>query len=101
MLERGTINRDFMLSMQALGFGDEPLSYIESRLRPDSHKWAAAEDIEWDAINSFSSRPGKGDPGPPQRKRAGRNEHKMLSLPKMSAVERQDSCDWGHRPKSL
>ena len=50
---------------------------------------------------NFSARPGKGDPGPAQRERAGRNEHKMLSLPKMSAVERQDSCDWGHRPKSL
>ena len=50
---------------------------------------------------TFSARPGKGDPGPAQRERAGRNEHKMLSLPKMPAVERQDSCDWGHRPKSL
>ena len=55
MLERGTINRDFMLSMQALGFGDEPLSYKESRLRPDSHKWAKAEDIEWQAILSYGT----------------------------------------------
>ena len=55
MLERGTINRDLMLSMQALGFGDEPLSYKESRLRPDSHKWAKAEDIEWQAILSYGT----------------------------------------------
>ena len=27
MLERGTLMRDFALSMEALGFGDEPLSY--------------------------------------------------------------------------
>ena len=40
MLERGTINRDFALSMQALGFGDEPMTYKEARLRPDSHEWA-------------------------------------------------------------
>ena len=39
MLERGTLERDFMLSMEALGFGDEPLSYKERILRPDSHKW--------------------------------------------------------------
>ena len=38
MLERGTINRDFMLSMQELGFGDEPLSYKERLLWPDSSK---------------------------------------------------------------
>ena len=29
MLERGTLERDFALSMQALGFGDEPVSYKE------------------------------------------------------------------------
>ena len=55
MLERGTLERDFALSMQALGFGDEPVSYKEARLRPDSHKWAEAEDIEWDAINSYGT----------------------------------------------
>ena len=27
MLERGTLERDFALSMQALGFGDEPTTY--------------------------------------------------------------------------
>ena len=55
MLERGTINRDFMLSMQELGFGDEPLSYKERLLWPDSSKWAEAEDQEWDAINSMGT----------------------------------------------
>ena len=55
MLERGTLERDFALSMQALGFGDEPASYKEARLRPDSSMWAEAEDIEWDAINSYGT----------------------------------------------
>jgi hypothetical protein len=55
MLERGTINRDFMLSMQELGCGDEPLSYKERLLWPDSSKWAEAEDQEWDAINSYGT----------------------------------------------
>ena len=55
MLERGTINRDFALSMQALGFGDEPMTYKEARLRPDSHEWALAEDVEWDAINRYNT----------------------------------------------
>ena len=55
MLERGTINIDFMLSMQELGFGDEPLSYKERLLWPDSSKWAEAEDQEWDAINSMGT----------------------------------------------
>ena len=50
MLERGTLERDFALSMQALGFGDEPVSYKERLLRPDSSKWAEAEDVEWAAI---------------------------------------------------
>ena len=34
MLEQGTLERDFALSMQALGFGDEPLTYKQARLRP-------------------------------------------------------------------
>ena len=55
MLERGTLERDFALSMQALGFGDEPLTYKQARLRPDSHKWAEAEDIEWEAILSYGT----------------------------------------------
>jgi hypothetical protein len=55
MLERGTLERDFALSMQALGFGDEPLSYKEARIRPDSSKWSEAEDVEWDAINSYGT----------------------------------------------
>ena len=55
MLERGTLERDLMLSMEALGFGDEPLSYKERVLRPDSSKWAEAEDIKWDAINSYGT----------------------------------------------
>ena len=55
MLERGTLERDFALSMQALGFGDEPVSYKEARLRPDSHKWAEAEDVEWNAIESYGT----------------------------------------------
>ena len=46
ILEQGTLRRDFALSMQALGFGDEPLTYKQARLRPDSHKCAEAEDIE-------------------------------------------------------
>jgi len=41
--------------MQALGFGDEPLTYKQARLRPDSHKWAEAEDIEWEAILSYGT----------------------------------------------
>ena len=40
MLERGTLERDFALSMQALGFGDEPTTYKERLLRHDRHKWA-------------------------------------------------------------
>ena len=55
MLERGTLERDFALSMQALGFGDEPLTYKQARLRPDSDKWAEAEDIEWEAILSYGT----------------------------------------------
>ena len=55
MLERGTLERDFALSMEALGFGDEPMSYRQRLLRPDSHKWAEAEDIEWDAIVSYGT----------------------------------------------
>ena len=47
MLEKGTLERDFALSMEALGFGDEPMSYRQRLLRPDSHLWAEAEDIEW------------------------------------------------------
>ena len=38
MLEPGTLERDFALSMQALGFVDEPLTYKQDRFRPDSHK---------------------------------------------------------------
>ena len=55
MLERGTLKRDFALSMRALGFGDEPLTYKQAQLRPDSHKWAEAEDIEWEAILSYGT----------------------------------------------
>ena len=55
MLERGTLERDFALSMQALGFGDEPTTYKERLLRHDSHKWAEAEDIEWDAIKEYGT----------------------------------------------
>ena len=55
MLERGTLERGFALSMQALGFSDEPLTYKQARLRPDSHKWAEAEDIEWEAILSYGT----------------------------------------------
>ena len=55
MLERGTINRDFALSMQALGFGDEPLTYKEARLSPDSLEWATAEDVEWEALNRYNT----------------------------------------------
>ena len=55
MLERGTLERDFALSMEALGFGDEPVSYKEARMRPDSHKWAEAEDVEWSAIESYGT----------------------------------------------
>ena len=36
MLERGTLERDFALSMEALGFGDEPMSYRQRLLRPDT-----------------------------------------------------------------
>ena len=55
ILERGMLERDFALSMQALGFGDGPLTYKEARLRPDSHKWAEAEDIKSDAIPSYGT----------------------------------------------
>ena len=41
--------------MQALGFGDDPLTYQQARLRPDGHKWAEAEDIEWEAILSYGT----------------------------------------------
>ena len=49
VLERGTLEHVFALSMQALGFDDEPLTYKQARLRPDSRKWAEAEDKEWDS----------------------------------------------------
>ena len=55
MLERGTLERDFALSMQALGFGDEPTTYKQRLLRHDSHKWAEAEDIEWEAIKEYGT----------------------------------------------
>ena len=55
MLERGTLARDFAYSMQALGFGDEPTTYKEARLRPDSDEWAEAEDIEWQALCSYNT----------------------------------------------
>ena len=42
MLERGTPERDFALSMPELGFGDEPLTFEQAQRRPDSHKWAEA-----------------------------------------------------------
>ena len=57
MLERGTLERDFALSMQALGFGDEPTTYKQRLLRNDSHKWAEAEDIEWEAIKEYGTCP--------------------------------------------
>ena len=55
MLERGTLNRDFALSMQTLGFGDEPMSYKEALLRPDYDLWKKAEDVEWNAINEYKT----------------------------------------------
>ena len=55
MLERGTLARDFALSMESLGFGDEPMTYKEARLRSDSDEWTKAEDIEWGAINSYGT----------------------------------------------
>ena len=45
MLEQGTLERDFALSMQALGFSYEPLTYKPAGLRPDTHKWAEVEGI--------------------------------------------------------
>ena len=41
--------------MQVLGFGDEPLSHEDAKLRPDWDEWAEAEDIEWDVINCYGT----------------------------------------------
>ena len=55
MLERGTLEHDFALSMPALGFGDKPLTYKQTLLGPNSSKWAKAKDIEWEAIKSYGT----------------------------------------------